>query len=143
MSRRSRAHRQCAIRLLIFDAHRSLRAHTLHGEIEFFAVVARDVVVVDASAQELARAGSHGPEYELLLARRQAKRRRTSTVDDAHDECLAPAVIEELLDRITQQARLPKAAEYLRKLVEAADGDGAVDWAPQCAADEGAARCAY
>ena len=49
----------------------------------------------------------------------------------------AAAVLEELLDRVTQRGGLPEAAEHARVVGEAADRHGFVDRALERAADEG------
>ena len=73
----------------------------------------------------------------LPVAVRQRQRRRARAVDDAHDDGAAAAVLEELLDRVTQRGGLPQAAEHARVVGEAADRDGFVDRTLEGAADEG------
>ena len=71
-----------------------------------------------------------------MLAARQADRRGRTAVDDAHDDRLATAVVEILLDGIAEHARLPEAAKDLVELGGVADTDRLVDRPAQGAADE-------
>ena len=70
----------------------------------------------------------------------QGQGRGARAIDHAHDERLAAAVIEKLLDGIAQQAGLPQAAEYVLEFREALDEYRPIDRSAQCAADEGGAR---
>ena len=68
---------------------------------------------------------------------RQRQRRRASAIDHADDDGAAAAVLEELIDRVTQRGGLPEAAEDARVVGKTADRDGFVDRTLQGAADEG------
>ena len=126
--------------LLVLHLSGALRAHPLHGQIEDAALILRNVVEVDAGPQKFPGAGPQRLQRERLLAGLQGQASPTRAVDHAHDERLAPAVVEELLDGVAQQAGLPQAAENLLKFRETLDEDRTIDRSAQCAADEGGAR---
>ena len=135
-SRRIRRDREPAIDLLVFDVFRTGRPHALDHQVEQLVLVVADAVVVDGRAQELARAGRERLEHELLAARRQFDRAAARAVRDAHDDRRATAVLEELLDRIRERARLPEAAEDALEFVESGNRNRTVDRSTQATADE-------
>ena len=128
--------RDAAVDFLVLDVFGARRAHALQHEIEAILLIVADAVVVDRRAQEFARAGRLGLQHERLAAGRQRQRAAARAILDPHDDRDAAAVLEVLLDRIGQRARLPEAAENPLKLREARDTDGAVDGTTQAAADE-------
>ena len=129
-------HRHAPIDLLVFHQLRAGGAHALHHQIEAVALGAAQAVIVHRGAQVLARAGIHGHQLELAPARRQAEGRRARAVGDAHDQCLATTILEELLDRVGEGRGLPQAAEVPLELTEARGAQRLVDRPLEGAADE-------
>src|SRR5205823_3473993 len=123
--------------LLVLDLLRARGAHALHDEIETLGFLRIDGVVVDRGAQVFARAGADTAQDEAAARRGQRQRGRTRPVRHAHDDRAAPAVLEELLDRVAQRGRLPEAAEHTRVVGEAAYQHRFVDGALERATDEG------
>src|SRR5437667_223797 len=101
------------------------------------ALGAVQAVIVHRGAQVLARAGVQRHEPQLRSSGGKVDGRRAGAVGDAHDERLAAAVLEELLDRVGDRRRLPQPAEVPLELPEAADGEHLVDRPLESAADEG------
>ena len=129
-------HRYLGEYLLVFDVVAALHAHALHGQVESRHVPRRYVVVVDARAQELPRPGTRRPKRQRAGTGAQCEGGRAGAVHDAHDERLAAAVIEKMLDRVRQAARLPEAAEGMLELGEVPDGDGSIHGTAQRASHE-------
>ena len=126
--------------LLVFDLPGALSAHSLHGQIENGGLIGRDIVEVDAGPQKFAGARPQCLQLERLRTGLQGQRRGARAIDHPHNERLAAAVVEILLDGIAQQAWLPQAAEYMLKFRETLDEYRPIDRSAQCAADEGGAR---
>ncbi|MBK7251041.1 MAG: hypothetical protein IPI06_09245 [Gammaproteobacteria bacterium] len=132
----ARPHRHTAEDLLVFDQLGAMRTNALHDEIEAVRLVIPDTVVVDGRTQVFATARAEPDDAELTGAGAQRDRGRSSAIRDAHHVCLAPAIFEELFERIGQRRRLPQAAEDLLKLREAAYADRLVNRSFQRAPDE-------
>ncbi len=73
----------------------------------------------------------------LPVAVGKRERGRTGAIHHAHDDGAAAAVLEELLDGVTQRGGLPQAAENSCVVRKAANRDGLVDRTLERAADEG------
>src|SRR5579863_593202 len=93
--------------LLIIDLTGALSTNSLHSEVENPKFIWRDIVEVDARPQKFARTGAKCLQLQRLLPRFQSQSRRACAIRDSHNQSLAPAVIEELLDGIAQKTRLP------------------------------------
>src|SRR5207245_2781729 len=90
-------------------------------------------VIVHRGAQVLARAGVQRHEPQLRSSGGKVDGRRAGAVGDAHDERLAAAVLEELLDRVGDRRRLPQPGEVPLELAEATDGEHLGAWPPRTA----------
>ena len=137
VARAIRQHRNPAVDLLVLDQLRARCAHPLYHQVEAVALGAVQAVIVHRGAQVLARAGIQRHEPQLRSSGGKGDGRRAGAVGDAHDERLAAAVLEELLDRVGDRRRLPQPAEVPLELAEAADGEHLVDRPLESAADEG------
>ena len=126
--------------LLVIDLTGTLSTHPLHGEVEYVRLICRNIVEVDAGPQKFAGTRPKCLQLQRLRSGFQGERRGARAVHHPHDEGLAPAVVEELLDGIAQEAWLPEAAEHVLEFHEAFDEYRPVDRSAQCAADEGGAR---
>ncbi len=129
-------HREAAEDLLVLDALRTRRADALQDEIEAVVLVVTDAVVIDRGAQVLTRTGRETDERQRLAPGPQRNRGRARAVRDAHHDCRAPAVLEILFEGVTHRRGLPEAAEEAHVFREAANDDGRIDRALECAADE-------
>jgi hypothetical protein len=122
--------------LLVLDVAAALHAYPLHGEVEPQLIVHGDIVVIDTRTQKFASAGTRRLQSKELLARAQGESRGTGTVDHPDDDCLGAAVLEEMLDRVGQSARLPQSPEGMLELDEARDEHRSIEGTAQRAADE-------
>ena len=122
--------------LLVLDVLGSGRAQALHDQVEALVLGWPDVVVVDRRAQRLARAGALRLERQDLAAAGQRDRGRRATVDHPNHHSLSAAVLEILLDRVRERARLPEPPEYLLVIREAVEQDRLVDRSANGASDK-------